>query len=108
MKREFSLSRRNMLRQSAFGAATVMLVSLLPTGRLQGADEAKLSEDDPAAKSLKYVHDATKSERPDDSQFCHNCQYFKGEGETGWGPCDIFPGKSVNAEGWCSTWAEKA
>ncbi|MDH5620575.1 MAG: high-potential iron-sulfur protein [Gammaproteobacteria bacterium] len=25
-----------------------------------------------------------------------------------WRPCQIFPGKVVNAAGWCSVWAAKA
>jgi hypothetical protein len=25
-----------------------------------------------------------------------------------WRPCQIFPGKAVNANGWCSSWMHRA
>jgi hypothetical protein len=89
------------------GAAAAFLTSLLPTSKVRAADPPQVSEDDPTAKGLKYVHDATQSVRPDATQFCHNCRYFKGKEGTPWAPCDIFPGKAVNANGWCSAWAKK-
>lgn len=107
MSSPFSLSRRRVLQGSLLGAVTAFVAGTLPTST-RAADLPPVAEDDPLAVSLKYVHDATESERPDDSQFCHNCQYFRGAEGAEWGPCDIFPGKSVNANGWCNVWTKKS
>ena len=61
-----------------------------------------LTEDDPQAKALKYVHQA-----PDSAKHCANCVLIQGSDGEEWRPCAIFPGKAVNANGWCSAWAKK-
>ncbi len=72
----------------------------------------KLAEDDPQAKSLSYVHDATnvdsaKQPRYKAGQICANCALYQGKAGDEWGGCSIFPGKAVNANGWCSVYAPK-
>lgn len=71
----------------------------------------KLSEDDAQAKALGYVHDASqvdggKYPRYQDGQACANCALFQDGGEE-WAGCSIFPGRVVNAKGWCSAYAPK-
>lgn len=71
-----------------------------------------LTEDDPQAKSLAYVEDATSVDtsqqaRYEDGQACSNCALFIAMGDSARGACSIFPGKSVNANGWCSVYAAK-
>ena len=72
-----------------------------------------LSEDDPQARALAYVNDAstvdgTAYPQYQAGQVCANCALFQGaEGDT-MGTCSIFPGRLVNAEGWCSVYAPKA
>lgn len=78
-----------------------------------GGGRPKLSLDDPQAKSLGYVHDATnvdqsKYGRYEPGQACSNCALFQAKGDEQWAGCSIFPGKLVNAAGWCSAWAPKA
>ena len=73
---------------------------------------APLSEDDPSAKSLGYVEDATtvdaaKYARYEAGQACSNCALYMG-GDAAEGACSIFPGKAVKAAGWCSVYAPKA
>jgi hypothetical protein len=99
----FSSSRRSVLR----GSVAALLAGALPAPQLRAADAPEVSEDDPTAKGLKYVADATKSERPDQTQFCHNCRYFKGAADAAKAPCDLFGGKAVNGKGWCSAWMKK-
>ena len=99
MKSTFSRSRRSLLQGSACGLIALAGLAV-PSDRLRAAELPPLSEDDPQAKALKYKEDATKSERKDPKQFCHNCRYFKGKKGDARGPCDLFPGKSVNANGW--------
>lgn len=76
------------------------------------AELAPLSEDDPSAKSLGYVEDATtvdaaKYPRYEAGQACSNCALYMG-GDAAEGACSIFPGKAVKAAGWCSVYAPKA
>ena len=60
---------------------------------------AKVDEDDPTAKAVAYVHDATQTSN---SAFkagsnCANCALYKTP-EADWGPCALFPGKLVAGE----------
>ncbi len=81
-----------------------------PTG-----DLPRIDEDDPQAVALGYKHaaadvDTAKFPRraaPEAAnQLCSNCALYQG-GDAQWGGCAIFPGKAVNADGWCSAWAPK-
>jgi hypothetical protein len=108
VRKSFSASRRGILRGSIFGALAAFASGILPASRTRAAEQPLVSEDDPTAKGLKYVHDAAKSERPDPSQLCSNCRYFKGAADAEQAPCDIFPGKSVKGKGWCNVWSKKA
>ena len=40
-------------------------------------------------------------------QHCAELLPVHGQGRCGGGPCDIFPGKLVNANGWCKVWVLK-
>lgn len=104
------IARRQFMQLSAVAAA-----GLVVKGRVAEAqdDMPKLEESDPVAQSLKYTHDASTVDaasraNPAPEQNCANCALIQGaEGEQ-WRPCQIFPGKLVNADGWCSVWAPKA
>ena len=94
-------SRRRFLKIAAGTTVVAAVVGGLPRFA-RAADLPALSESDPMAKALHYVEDGAKSKDPkhkagDD---CTNCQFYSG-GPTGRGPCQLFPGKSVNAKGWC-------
>lgn len=107
-----NISRRRALGVLAAAVAVVPVTSLISTRRAMAADLPQVSESDPMAAGLQYKHDATQAARidkagtPADQQFCNNCQLAQGEGD--WVPCSIFPGKAVNANGWCTAWAPKA
>lgn len=77
-----------------------------------GADLPKLSPDDPQAKALGYVHDAQDVDasaypRYEAGQACRNCALFQGGDSDQWAGCSIFPGRAVNANGWCSAYVAK-
>ncbi len=77
------------------------------------AELVQLTEDDPVATALGYRHDATqvdaaKYPRHAAGQVCSNCIQFRGAAGDAWGPCGLFPGKLVNAAGWCNGYAPKA
>jgi len=103
--------RRAVLRAAA-AIATVPLLQALPSRPVAAANLPHLSENDPTAKALKYHNDATKAPRVERSgvapanQFCHNCALIQAQSGD-WRPCQIFPGKVVNANGWCTSWTKK-
>ncbi|MEE4379834.1 MAG: high-potential iron-sulfur protein [Candidatus Competibacteraceae bacterium] len=109
--------RRSFLKISAFSLVSVPIGGWLANQQARAADMPQLDESDPTAQALGYVHDATKANvaefpkrsGPDGAdQFCRNCQLYTGSDGSEWGPCSIFPGKVVNANGWCNAWVQKA
>lgn len=101
MKTIPTTSRRQFLATCAIGIATVPLAGLLRAGAARAAELPKLSLEDPTAKALNYVEQSTT-----EGQRCNNCQFWQG-GDADWGPCPLFPGKSVSARGWCTSWTKK-
>lgn len=90
-----------------------------PSSPPPSGDLPKLEESDAMAQALGYKHDASevdlaqfpsRGEPGSANEFCHNCVHFQAPAgaEPQWAPCTIFPGKLVNADGWCSAWAAKA
>lgn len=107
-QQENNPSRRRFLKFAAGTAAVAAVTASLPR-RARAADLPHLSKADPTANALGYVENASTTSNPkhkagDD---CANCQFYSG-GPTGYGPCQIFPGKSVAAKGWCVSHAPKA
>lgn len=102
--------RRRFIKLGLLGIAAVPLGNLLlhKVTPAQAQDMAKLEESDPQAQALNYVNDATQAEARQEGHFCDNCQLYQGDPEAEWGPCAIFPGKQVNAKGWCSAYIVKA
>jgi nitrous oxide reductase len=100
-------SRRRFLKAAAGTAAAAVAIGTLPRFA-RAADLPHVAESDPTAKALGYVEDAGSSKdakrMPGDT--CANCQFYSG-GPSGYGPCQLFPGKSVNAKGWCVSHSPK-
>lgn len=78
-----------------------------------GSDLPKLAEANPQAQALGYKNDTKTvdagrypNHAPD--QACANCALYSGQAGQEWGPCGIFPGNQVNANGWCSAYNRKA
>lgn len=95
-------SRRRFLKAVAGTATAMAVIGGLPR-IARAADLPHVSPSDPTAKALDYVEDASKSTNPKRKagDTCANCQFYTGTGTTGYGPCQLFPGKSVDAKGWC-------
>ena len=104
-------SRRRFLGLMAATAGVGSIATLLP--QLASADALPpLAANDPMAQALAYVDDAakidaTKSPTHKTGQTCANCRFFGGDKAAN-GPCQLFPGKSVAAKGWCSGYNVKA
>ncbi|MDH4259768.1 MAG: high-potential iron-sulfur protein [Gammaproteobacteria bacterium] len=103
------ISRRQLLQGALAGLAAVPAVTLIA----HSANAAEsLSEDDATAKSLAYVGDAGKVDPKTNptykpGQHCANCIQYTGQAGAADGPCNIFPGKTVKAKGWCKVWVLK-
>ncbi len=104
------IARRRFIQLSAAAAAGVLVQ---PARKARAEDLPHLAEDDPMASAMKYTHDASTVDpssraNPAAEQTCANCALVQGNDGDEWRPCQIFPGKAVNAAGWCSVWAPKA
>ncbi len=104
------IARRKFIQLSAAAAAGCFLQD----SRMAMADDLpQLSTDDPMAQAMKYTHDASTVDSATRvntavDQTCANCALVQGNDGDAWRPCQIFPGKAVNAGGWCSVWAPKS
>lgn len=104
------IARRQFMQLSAVAAAGLVM---RPDSEAQAQDMPRIEESDPVAQSLKYTHDSSSvdpASRANSApeQNCSNCALVQGNDGEEWRPCQIFPGKLVNANGWCSVWAPKA
>jgi|GEM_PF-1930077 len=61
-------------------------------------DALMVNEKDAQAVSLGYTSDVA-------AQVCSNCSNYSGMAGGASGPCGIFSGKHVSAQGWCSAHA---
>jgi len=102
-------SRRTFLNRLAVASASLPIAALLGGTRIALAEAAPhISLDDPMAKALKYVEDATAAEgRADATALCENCMHYSAAADSETGPCALFQGKQVNAKGWCTAWVKK-
>jgi len=105
-----SETRRRVLK-------VVLALPVLATANLGrnalAEDLPALEESDPTAKALGYTTDASTVDTKKYPAFqagshCANCTHFQGASDASTGPCAIFAGKSVVANGWCSAWVKKA
>lgn len=102
MKSTINESRRQLLRGMA-----LVSVAGLPLRVVIAADLPPVSADDPTAKALKYISDVSKAPDAKPGSKCANCKLYQGADGTTEGGCLLFPGKSVKAAGWCSSWTTK-
>lgn len=93
-----SNSRRRFLIYASYG---VIGVATAPFARA-ASHETHLDPSDPTAKALAYVH-----QTPHEGKLCSNCMHISGEEGAEWRPCALFPGKLVNANGYCNAWVVK-
>lgn len=101
------LSRRRFIKSA--GAATTAVTIGFGTSAIGAEEKPRVSEDDPMAKALNYVHDArtVDSAKRFSDRYCYNCALYAGNRDDEWAKCSIFPGKLVAGQGWCSAWAPK-
>ncbi len=103
-------ARRRFLKLATAGVAAAPF-GAARLARLAHAQE-RVEEDEELAQQVGYKHDASDvdpNEWPDyeEGETCANCQLYHGEEGADSGPCDIFGGGLVSANGWCLSWLEK-
>jgi hypothetical protein len=104
------IPRRDVLKGALIGVAAVPVTALL--GRADAA-AAEVDPNEPQAKSLGYVVDASKVDAKANPNFkpgqkCANClQVPVGKEKGDKIPCNIFAGRLVNANGWCKVYVKR-
>jgi len=103
------IPRRSLLKNALLGIAAAPAVGWL--GRAESAP-VKLEVSDPQAKALGYVEDAKTVDAKANpnykpGQTCANCLQSQGKAGDAQLPCNIFPGKLVQAKGWCKVWVKR-
>ena len=99
-------SRRRLLKRAGLGVA-LMPLAAIPVRVAIAADLPLVTADDPTAKALKYVNDASKAADAKPGSKCANCSFYQGAAGSAEGACALFPGKAVKAGGWCMSWTAK-
>lgn len=71
-----------------------------------GAEEERVTENDPYARSMGFRLDSTqvdqaKYPRHTTEQTCSKCQLFSGKPGEALGPCSFYGGRLVSVNGWC-------
>ena len=101
-------SRRRFVATVSSLIGGVSVINLLPCNA--EADELPhLSPKDPLAQALTYTEDASTVTAATHAPgaACANCNFFMG-GTGAFGGCQLFPGKTVNAKGWCAGYVKKS
>jgi hypothetical protein len=103
----FFMNRRSLIRTILLGASAA---AFFPARRADSADLPHLDVKDPAAVSQGYVENAAQVDQKKYPGFvkgsaCDNCLLLQGKEGESYRPCDLFPGKSVAAKGWCKGWS---
>jgi len=104
------LSRRDAIKNLAMAAGVVAL-KVAPDAR--AAELPHLNPTDPVAMALAYHENAQTVSAKDfptykAGQKCATCAQVKGADSDAWRPCNLFPQKAVNANGWCKVWVKKS
>jgi hypothetical protein len=102
-----SATRRTLLKNLGVAAAAA---ALLPIRRVGAADAPHLDVKDPAAVAVGYVEKAAQVDLKKYPAYikgstCENCLLLQGSSGPHYRPCNLFPGKSVSVDGWCSGWS---
>jgi High potential iron-sulfur protein len=105
------ISRRAVVKGGLIAGALVPALSML-ANTTTAAGFPPLDPNDPTAKALGYVTDATKVDASANptykpTQKCSNCAQYQGKASDASAGCNIFAGHSVPQGGWCKVWAQK-
>ena len=109
-----TLNRRAVLRGLALSAAALPLCRYSIAGAADAPALPHLTESDATAQALGYREDASKIDPAKEATHkkgtkCSLCTLYQAaQANGGYAPCSAFPGKAVNANGWCRAFVAKA
>lgn len=106
-------TRRRIIKGSFMACALAPVAGLFAASNGLAAGLTPLSPSDPTATALGFVADASKVVAAANptytaAQTCGSCAQYQGKASDATAGCNIFPGKSVPAGGWCKVWAKKS
>jgi High potential iron-sulfur protein len=105
------ITRRTIVKNALLAGAALPALGLIGNASVAAGLPA-LDANDPTAKALGFVPDASKVDAAANATYkpnqkCGTCAQFQGKAGDASGGCNIFAGKSVPAAGWCKVWAPK-
>jgi hypothetical protein len=107
-----SITRRDALKRLTVAAGALLAANRAQRAAADAGSPPHLSATDPTAVALAYHEDsgtvdakAFPNFKPE--QKCSTCLQLQGKAGDPWRPCNIFPGKLVNANGWCRVYVKK-
>ena len=108
---QHEISRRHLIKNALLAGAVVPALGLIAR-ESRAADLKPLDANDPTAKALAYVADASHVDASANPTFktgqrCANCMQYQGKPTDPTAACTIFPGRSVPAAGWCKVWTQR-
>jgi len=103
------LSRRRFVQLAGLSAVG----GFAATRTAKAGGHAKVNPEDPQPKALGYVEDAATVDKEKFAQYaegsmCSSCNLYSGGDGKAYGPCGIFPGQEVSANGWCTAYQPKS
>lgn len=96
---------RRKFMQLGLACSLIPLVAMDTVAESAAAGEVQ--EDDPQAKALNYVKNASEAKgnpKYKEGEICKNCMFFEASKNNG---CTLFAGRSVEEGGWCTAWVAK-
>jgi len=105
------ISRRALMKGAIAAGTLIPALGLVHT-RAWAAELTPLDANDPTAKALHFVTDASKVDASATPNFkpgqrCANCAQYQGKPTDATAGCTIFAGHSVPAAGWCQVWSQR-
>ena len=95
--------RRQLMGMVGASAAVVPLSAVVGSLPSHAEDLPLVDPGSAQAAALQYT-----ATTPDEATKCSNCTLFQGAQGDETGPCPLFPGSAVAADGWCSAYVPKA
>jgi len=108
-----SITRRDALKGLTLAAGALLTANAAQRATADAATLPHVATTDAMAVALAYQEDSSKvdvkafpSFKPE--QKCSTCAQLQGKAGDPWRPCNLFPGKLVNANGWCKVYVKKS
>jgi High potential iron-sulfur protein len=102
-------TRRHLLQTALATSALLSALDTVAFGAQSGA-LAPLDTKDSAASALGFVtENSSAGSNPlyKKGQHCASCAHYQGTPSDATAGCNIYPGRSVPANGWCSAWGQR-